>query len=123
MNTNTATYYRRLIKLIQQTSDDDNIMQMIEALNRVATDPTFCGGCDDLSRTLKKIRADLRKKNDDIKYLKREIAALKKSKSRKRREIAEYHEPVKIEILKDEDGPNDFAHALHNGAFSTILFD
>lgn len=122
MNLSTASYYRKLIKLINESDDDQKIMEMIQALNKVATDESFCGSCDDLSQALSKIRSHIKASTKLIRDLKKENAELQKNQ-RKRREIHQYQEPTKLEVLKPEDGPNDFAHALHNGAFSTIIFD
>ena len=123
MNLSTASYYRKLIKLINESNDDQKIMEMIQALNKVATDESFCGSCDDLSQALSKIRSHIKASTKLIRDLKKENAELQKNQRKKRREVHEYHEPIKLEVLKPEDGPNDFAHALHNGAFSTIIFD
>ncbi len=115
--------YRLIVDFLKK----ENALELLGALNEL-TKAKGCYQCQDLIMALNKARQKVYQRNAQIKKLKIKNEQLKKQieenqTTKQRREINTYQEPKKLTVLKKDDGPNDFAHALHNGAFMTWMID
>jgi len=122
--------YQTLFQLIAE-SDSDNRLLLHSALNILRQNKN-CSMCERHRSVVECLKDTVRNKDVEITGLRLEVDSLKHKlnelKPKKRRPgVYDFSGPspssIEYKVLNDDDGPNDFAHALHNGAFSTTMFD
>jgi hypothetical protein len=117
MNKQQLEHYNKILIYLK----DHNNLDLLGSLNELLRTEN-CSACVDLSGALIKANRELIIANRKIqkykKLRKEQNEKLKQLKQNQRPQITEFVPPKKLTILKDEDGPNDFAHALQNSGFN-----